>query len=302
MRILGEEDLRAALPMEAAIDALERAFAGTLPEAPPREHHEVDSGVLLIMPAWSAEAVGVKLVTVSPANPERGLPLIHGSYLLFDPSTLAPIALLDAGPFTGLRTAAVSGVVTRHCARSDARTLVVFGAGTQARWHVEAMRAVRPIEEVIVISRTQGGARALADAVTGIDARVGEVADVARADIVCTCTTSTVPLFDGALLPAGCHVNSVGAFRPDARELDTRAIAGARLVVETRAAALAEAGDILIPLREGAIGEDAIAADIAELVRGAAVRRTPEDITIYKSVGAAFEDLIVALAATTSGT
>jgi ornithine cyclodeaminase len=161
------------------------------------------------------------------------------------------------------------------------------------------MRVVRPVDELIVVSRTPARAEALAADMRsgGLDARVGSADDVVAADIVCTCTTSDTPLFDGASLRAGAHVNAVGAYRPDAREVDTGTIARARVVVETRDAALAEAGDLLIPIDEGSIGADHVVADLGELVRGAPVRRSVDDITLFESVGIAFEDLVVAAAA-----
>lgn len=299
MRLIGAEELRRALPVGEAIDALERAFARGVPAAPLRSHQETPGGGLLLMPAVGPEGVGVKLVTVTPGNPGRGLPLIHAVYVLFDPATQAPVALLDGAALTALRTGAVSGLATRHLARPDARRLVVFGAGVQARAHLEAMRAVRPVERVVVVSRTTDRAEVLvAEArASGLAAELGEPGAVARADLVCTCTTSPTPVLDGNRLSAGAHVNAVGAFTPETRELDDETVRRARVVVEDRAVALAEAGDLLIPMRAGLIGEDHIRADLVELCRGARVREGPEDVTVFKSVGMAVEDLVVAAAA-----
>ncbi len=297
--VIGAEELRRALPMAEAVDALEGAFAHGLPPAPLRTHLETPAGSLLSMPAAGEVGVGVKLVTVSPGNPGRGLPLIHALYALFDPRTQAPVALLDGAALTALRTGAVSGLATRHLARPEASRLVVFGAGVQARAHVEAMRAVRPVERVVVVSRTRERAEALAAEVraSGLAAEVGSPAAVAEADLVCTCTTSPTPVLDGALLRPGVHVNAVGAYTPETRELDEEAVRRARVVVEDRAVALAEAGDLLIPLRAGVIAEGHVVADLTELVRGATVRRDPDDVTVFKSVGMAPEDLVVAAAA-----
>lgn len=287
------------LPMAAAVDALEAAFAGRLPEAPQRAHLSVGNADLLLMPAFGQQGAGVKLVSVNPENPPRGLPLIHGLYVFFAPGTLDVAGMIEGAAITGLRTAAVSGVATRRLARDDARTLVIFGAGTQGRAHLEAMRAVRPITEVRIVSRSAGPAERLAgDArASGVEATVGDSRAVAGADIVCTCTTSSEPVFDGGLLSDGAHVNAVGAYTPDTRELDDRAVARGRIVVETREAALSEAGDLLIPMEAGVIDRDHVVADLAEVVRGAVVRRGPDDITIFKSVGVALEDLILARAA-----
>lgn len=298
--VVRSNDLARLLPMETAIDALEDAFAAPrLPEAPQRARLDVGSGDLLLMPAWSESAVGVKLITINQSNPAAGLPLINGVYVLFSHGTLQPLAVFDAASLTGIRTAAVSGLATRHLSRSDARRLVIFGAGTQARHHLEAMLAVRPFEEVICVSRTAWRAEefALHVATFGINGTVGVPDDVARADVVCTCTTSSKPVFDGSKLKAGAHVNAIGAYKQTARELDDHAIGRGSLVVETRKAALAEAGDLLIPMKLGVIDESAIVADLAEVVAGKLVRHEPADITIFKSVGIAFEDLVVAQAA-----
>jgi len=257
------------------------------------------AGELYLMPAAGDEGVGVKLVTLTPANASSGRPLIHAAYVLFDPVTQAPTAVVDGAALTALRTAAVSGLATGLLARDDARRLVVFGAGVQARSHLEAMRTVRHLDAAIVVSRTPARAEALVEdaRASGLEARLGAPDDVASADLVCTCTTSDVPLFDGASLPAGAHVNAVGAYRPDARELDSATVSRARVVVETREAAFEEAGDLLIPIAEGAIDRGHVVADLAELVTGATVRRSPEDVTVFESVGIAFEDLAVAVAA-----
>lgn len=297
--MIGAADLHGLLPMPAAIDALEAAFAGgSLPEAPLRTRVSSPDGDLLLMPAVGERGAGVKLVTVTPSNPDRGLPLIQGVYVLFAPGTMEPAAVIDGSALTALRTAAVSGLATRHLARPEARTLVIFGAGTQARSHLEAMTAVRPIEEVIVVSRTREPAEALAARArdAGLRARAGEPSDVAAADLICTCTTSPEPVFDGGLLRAGAHVNAVGAYTPRTRELDDDAVRRGRLVVETREAAFEEAGDLLIPIEAGVIGREDVLAELSEVVRGAEVRRSDEDVTIFKSVGVAFEDLVVAAA------
>jgi ornithine cyclodeaminase len=166
------------------------------------------------------------------------------------------------------------------------------------------MRAVRPITELVVVSRTPGPAEALAEEGRrlGPRAAVGQPGAVAEADLVCTCTTSEEPLFDGDLLRPGTHVNAVGSYRPETRELDTETIRRARVVVETREVAMEEAGDLLIPIEEGSIGAEHVVADLGEVVRGVAVRRAAEDLTVFKSVGMAFEDLVVARAVVDAGT
>ena len=288
------------LPMETAVDALEAAFgSGALPAAPLRTHIETEGGSLVTMPATGPQGTGVKLLTVTSGNPEMGRPLIQGLYVLFSVGTQEPEAAIDGAALTALRTGAVSGLATRYLAREEAARLVIFGAGTQARSHLEAMLAVRPVETVTFVSRTADRAVALAGSARemGVTAEVAGRRAVATADIVCTCTTSPTPVFEGSLLSVGSHVNAVGAYTPQTRELDDDAMVRARVVVETREVALAEAGDLLIPLGAGSIGPNHVVANLSEVVRGVTVRRSPEDITVFKSVGVAFEDLVVARAA-----
>jgi ornithine cyclodeaminase/alanine dehydrogenase-like protein (mu-crystallin family) len=304
LRVIGAEELRARLPMAAAVDALQDAFRTLDPSGGPlRSHVETPNGSLLVMPAVGAAGVGVKLVTITPANPERDLPLIHAAYVLFDAETQAPGGVLEGSALTALRTAAVSGLATRFLSREDARRLVIFGAGVQARSHLEAMCAVRPVTDLVIVSRSHGAAEALAEEGRrrGLTARLGDPEAVREADLVCTCTTAEESLFDGSWLPDGVHVNAVGAYRPATRELDTEAVRRARVVVETREVALAEAGELLIPILEGAIEAGHIVADLAETVRGTIVRRSPDDVTLFKSVGMAFEDLVVARAILDAG-
>jgi ornithine cyclodeaminase/alanine dehydrogenase-like protein (mu-crystallin family) len=304
LRVIGAEELRARLPMAAAIDALEDAFRTLDPTgAPLRTHVETPHGSLLLMPAFGRAGVGVKVVSITPANPDQGFPLLQASYVLFDAETQAPEAVLDGSALTALRTAAVSGLATRFLSRQDAGRLVVFGAGVQARSHLEAMCSVRAVIDLVVVSRSTGAAEALVEEGLGrgLMARVGDPEAVREADLICTCTTAEEPLFDGSWLPAGVHVNAVGSYRPETRELDTEAVRRAMVVVETREVALAEAGELLIAIREGAIDAGHVLADLAETVRGAEVRRSPDDVTLFKSVGMAFEDLIVARAIVDAG-
>jgi ornithine cyclodeaminase len=299
LRLIGAEELRARLPMIAAIDALETAFRTLDPGTGPlRTSLETPAGSLLVMPAFGEAGVGVKLVTLTPSNAGRGLPYIQAGYVLFDTVTQSPEAVLDGTALTALRTAAVSGLATRHLARADAARLVVFGAGVQARAHLEAMCAVRPVAELVVVSRSAGPAGSLVQAglERGLAARPGEPESVAGADLICTCTTSGEPLFDGSLLAPGVHVNAVGSHRRDARELDSETVRRGRVVVENREVALAEAGELAIPIADGAIEAGHVVADLAETVRGAEVRRSIDDPTVFKSVGMAFEDLVVARA------
>lgn len=301
--VLDEEGLRARLSMSGAIDALEDGFAREDVTAPDRLHLAAPNGDLLVMPATGPHGAGVKLVTVTPDNAPRDLPLVHGLYVLFDAATGALRALVDGAALTGLRTAAVSGLVTRHCARPDATRLVVVGAGTQARAHVEAMRAVRAIEHVTVASRSSGPAHALVAAIraSGVAADVGGPDAVRGAHLVCTCTTSDDPVVAGADLPPGVHVNAIGAYRPSSREVDTATVVASRVVVEERGPALAEGGDLAIPVAEGAFDPADIVADLAELVTGTTVRHHDDDRTLFTGVGLSREDLLVVTAALAAG-
>lgn len=262
--------------MHAAIDALERMFSADEVEVPQRSHLGVGTGDLLLMPAWGPEGVGVKLVTVNPANPAAGRALVNGVYVLFSAASLEPVLLIDGAAVTALRTPAVSALATKHLARPDASRLVVFGKGTQAHGHVEAMRAVRDVESVTFVTRSEGTPE-----------------DVAGADIVCTCTTSEAALFDGGLLRSGTHVNAVGAYKPHARELDDATMRRAAVYVEDRHAALAEAGDVVQAVESGAVDPSEI-RELRDLLDG-----PPQaaDVTVFKSVGLASEDLAVAAAA-----
>jgi ornithine cyclodeaminase/alanine dehydrogenase-like protein (mu-crystallin family) len=285
--------------MRAAIDALEVAFRTERPGTPMRSHVDLPEGSLYLMPSFGAEGAGVKLLTLNPTNPERGLPFIHGAYVLFAPTTLAVDGVIEGAALTGLRTAAVSGLATRWLARRDAARLVIFGAGAQAYTHLDAMRAVCPIGEVVVVSRTRSRAEELVAHARGLDlsATAGEPEAVAEADIVCTCTTSDQPLFDGSLLADGAHVNAIGAYTADAREIDAAVVRRAgRVVVETTDSALEEAGDVVLAIADGAL-TDGDLVELSDVVRGAGVRASDEDVTLFKSVGVAFEDLAVARAA-----
>lgn len=287
------DELRRLLPMVAAIDALEEVFRSGDVTAPPRQDLDLGDGAhLLLMPAWGPQGTGVKLVTLQPANPPRGLPLVNGVYVLFAPDTQQPLALLDGAELTRIRTAAVSGVATRYLSRDDARRLVVFGAGVQAEAHVEAMRAVRDITEIKIVAPDASHAEALATKVGG---EVGAPEDVAEADIVCTCTTSATPVFEGKYLRPGTHVNAIGLHKPTERELDDDSITAGRIIVETKESALAGGGDIVIPLEAGILQESKI-EELGQAIQSGA-RRTTDETTIFKSVGVAFEDLIMASAA-----
>lgn len=280
--------------MPTAIAAIQEALASGLDPStdPPRAVVPVDNGQFLLMPAQWGDHAGVKVATVAPANPAIGLPRIQGSYLLLDGRTLTPKALLDAVALTAIRTAAVSAVAANHLAEPDAATLVIFGSGPQARTHATALRSIRPIEEVIVIGRNQTRTEAFA---RDIDARVGSVEEVARADIIACCTTARTPLFDGALLQRHATVVAVGSHEPEATEVDATTITRSTIVVETRETALREAGDIIQPTKAGLLNPTTL-IELATLVRDKPTTPGPR---LFKSVGMAWEDLVLAAKATT---
>ncbi|WP_067179252.1 ornithine cyclodeaminase family protein [Microtetraspora niveoalba] len=295
----------ALVPPGRAVQVLEDALRGGLdPEqASPRPVVDVPAGQFLLMPAsWGAYA-GVKVATVAPGNPARGLPRIQALYLLLDAATLSPVATMDGTALTSLRTPAVSALAVRHLAPPDARALVVFGSGPQAWGHVAALRGVRPVEEVTVVARDQDRAARLAErcAAVGLAARSHPASGrdwrraVEEADLVACCTTARTPLFPGGLVRDRAVVVAVGSHEPDARELDDGLVARSTVVVESRAAALAEAGDLVVPLRAGRITADHLAGNLAELVAG---RVAPgPGPRVFKSVGMAWQDLVVASAA-----
>lgn len=302
VRRIGAEELTALVSPADAVRAIAVALrAGLDPEAEQsRTISEMTGGQLLLMPAELGSYAGVKVAAVAPGNPARGLPRIGAVYLLLDAATLLPAALLDGTTLTSLRTPAVSAVaVDLLLARRDAVHLVVLGTGPQAWGHVEALRTVRPLERVTVVGRD---ARRTADFVArcraaGVEASAGSAAEVADADVVCCCTTARTPVFDGAAVADHAVVVAVGSHEPDARELDSDLVARAgAVVVESRAAALREAGDLLVPLGEGRFGPERITGNLADLATG----RMPEPGKgpyLFKSVGMAWQDLVVAAAA-----
>jgi alanine dehydrogenase len=238
-------------------------------------------------------------VTISPGNEARGLPAVQGVYLLLDGMTCQPLALLEGSALTLRRTACASALAVSYLARDDSRHLVMVGAGALAPHLVRAHASVRPIRRVTIWNRTQAKAVALAAALTeeGLEAQAAEdlKASVEQADVVSCATMSSEPVISGAWLRDGCHVDLVGAFKPSMREVDDAAIRRARVFVDTRSGALAEAGDIVLALASGALAEGDIRADLFDLCRGTEPgRRGTKEITLFKSVGSALEDLAAA--------
>lgn len=302
LRVLSATDVGSCVDMAGAIEAVAGAFrelsAGRA-RSPVRLAVSAPAGVSLFMPAYLERpaALGAKVVSVFSGNAGRGLPAIHGVVLLLDGETGVPRALMDGTYLTALRTGAASGVATRHMAREDARVLTVFGSGAQSRTQIEAVRTVRDIREVRIVSTNPDSARELADGLDGVEARV--VADAAEAvrgaHVICTATTSSTPVFPGGAVDPGTHVNGIGSYTPEMQEVDAALVVRARVVVDARDAALEEAGDLVIPLRAGLIGEDHLRAELGEVVGGQAPGRIGADeITFFKSVGNAVQDMAVA--------
>lgn len=309
--ILSAADIRAALLMPAAIQAMKEAFAALSDGralVPPRTHMSIsdDSGVSLIMPAYLEDpdlirqALAVKVVSLFDKNRARGLARIQAAVLVLEPDTGRPIALLEGAALTAIRTAAASGAATDLLARPASRTLVVLGAGVQARTHIEAMCAVRPIDEIRVYGRTPDRVDALIQELRGsTPARLIAVASAREAlrgaDIVCATTTSAEPIFDDEDLEPGTHLNAVGSYKPHVREVPGATVARSLVVVDSREAAWEEAGDLIIPLQAGLISRDHIHAEVGELVLGRRPgRANPGQITFFKSVGVAVQDAAAA--------
>jgi len=290
--------VRALLPMRECIDLVESALAslarghGAMPVRsvfmkPDR------SGIVGLMPGFLEEprGFGLKAVTVFPRNAERGLDTHQGAVLLIDADTGRPEAVLEGGEITAIRTAAASAAATRRLAREDAGDLAILGAGVQARMHVDAIGRVRKLRRVRIHGRTPESARALAKE-TGAEAAPTAEDAVRGADIVCTVTAAKEPILRREWLAPGTHVNAVGACIPSAREIDTATIAAASVFVDSRDAAMVEAGDLLFPMKEGAIDASWIKAEIGAVFAGLAKGRASlDELTLYKSLGVAVEDV-----------
>ena len=288
--------LRSLMPWPAAIDALAAALrAGDTGTQPPRVSVPVAGGELLLMPAESAGSAGVKVLGIAPGNPASGRPRIQGLYVLFDAATLTPRLLVDGPALTALRTPAVSALAAMHLAAPGAARLVVFGAGPQARGHVEALGSVRPLDTVLVVGRNASRTSTfVAELVAaGYPAVVGTPDAVAEADLVVCATTSAQPVFDGRRLAPHACVLAVGSHEPGVRELDDVVFDRAeRVVVEDRSTALREAGDVIAAIATGSCAP----AALIELAKLLTMSPAP-GISVFKSVGMGWQDLAVAEAA-----
>lgn len=314
MLILNSHDVRQALPMAQAIEAMRRAFAAMARGSalvPPRIHMSIDrhEGVCLVMPAHlrdeGGESLTVKVVNLFAGNAKRGLKRIHAAVTVMDASTGVPIALLEGGALTAIRTGAAGGLATDLLARPDSRVVTMIGSGVQARTLLEAVCTVRRVEQVRVFSRSRRNVQSFIAEVAGHGPIPRDVVaadsagEAARGtDILCTATTAGAPVIDDADIPAGAHLNLIGTYEYGKQEVEGRTVARCAVFVDDRAAAWHEAGDLIQPLRQGLIDESHVLADLGELVTGTKPGRTSEaQVTLFKSVGLAVQDAAAASAA-----
>lgn len=310
LRVLTQADVKQAISMPQAIEAVKRAFAqlsAGRANVPLRTQLAVPkhNGVAIFMPAYLEEtdSMAVKIVSVFPGNVDMGLPTIHALVIVVDTATGQPIAAMDATYLTALRTGAASGVATDLLARRDASRVAIFGTGTQGRTQLQGVCEVRDITRVWVYDRVRHRAERYAEEMKCRGGRIPAdiiVADspaeaVAEADIICTATTSTTPVFSDAHLKPGVHINGIGSYNPQMQEVDEATVARAKIVVDSRLACLAETGDLVIPISKGLISEKDVHAELGEIILGWKPGREREDeVTFFKSVGNAVQDVAVA--------
>jgi alanine dehydrogenase len=298
IRLISRAEITQLLPMRKAIELMREGFgslAGNRVLMPPRQRLVTADGDMLLKPAClPGEGLCVKLVMTYPGNPEKGLPLVQGLMMVFDDITGCPLAVMEAGELTAIRTGAGSGLAIDLLARKDSRTVALIGAGVQGRTQLLAAMEVRPIDRVFLFDLDPNAAQRIESemAAHGKNLKITQVATpdegVAQADIVITATTSPVPTFSGSALRPGTHVNAVGAYQPDRREVDEEAMRRSYVVVDGRDAAGLEAGELVMP----GISPD---ADLSEVVTGAKPARTDDQqITLFKSVGMAIQDAVSA--------
>jgi ornithine cyclodeaminase len=308
VHLLSNQDVKVAVPMREAIETVKRAFAQLScgkATVPLRTHLPVKryEGTTLFMPAYLSESddLGLKVVSVFPHNLEKGLPTIFALVIVVEASTGRPLAVMDGTYLTALRTGAASGAAADLLARKESRVVAIFGSGAQARTQLPAVCEVREIERVFVYSLTREHAERFVSEMRGRgkipkDVRVATspAEAVMDADIICTATTSKTPVFDGRDVKRGALICGIGSFTPEMQEVDEVTVKKARVVVDSREACLAEAGDIVIPLRKGMIAEEDI-AELGEILLGLSPgRRSEEEIFFFKSVGNAVQDVSVA--------
>lgn len=307
MLVLDGNAVRAALPMADAVEVMRgalRAFGAGGVYQPPRsvlQPPQLNGFAFLKPAAVAADEVsfGLKVITFFPDNPKRGIRAINGFVALFDADTGAPVAILDGGVVTEIRTGAVSAVATDVLARPDAGDLALVGAGVQARAHLAAMAVVRPLRRVRVWNHNPAGAEAFvtwaAEQGHAVEACATVQEAVEGADLICTVSSSREPVVDGERIAPGAHVNAVGAFEPTTRELHANVVANATIVVDSREEAAKAAGDLLLAIEDGALPGDADFAEIGELLAGTRTHeRERDEVTVFESLGLALEDVAAA--------
>lgn len=300
MKIISAADLAKASPYRDIVEALRQGFRDDI-ETPVRHQHQTsDTAILLLMPAWSKAFTGLKTVVFKSDNPKQGLPTITANYLLIDNRTGATVAMMDGTELTRRRTAAASALAADYLARKDASTMLMVGTGALGGHFVRAHASVRPIKTVLLYNRSPAKAKDLQAELAKDGFAVSVVTDLEKAmgeaDIISCATTSTAPILQGKWLKPGTHVDLAGAFKPEMRETDGDVVARARVYVDTREGAEAEAGDLLQAQAEGKFRMENIQGDLFDLSRGkTAGRRNSEEITLFKSCGTAIEDLAAAM-------
>lgn len=309
MRVLSARHIQAALPMRAAIEAMRSAFgqlAAGKADMPQRATVHSSKGSTLVMPAYLADSddLAIKIVSIYPENAAQKLPLIAGLVVVLDASSGAPLAVIDAAYLTALRTGAASGLATELLARPEADTLALFGVGAQARTQLQAVCTARAVKAVRVYARTAASVETFIAQMAGIgpipaadamQAAASPQAALEGASLVITATTSSTPVFDGKHLMPGTHINGVGSWQASMQEVDETTVTRAKIVVDQRAAAWDEAGELIIARDKGLLSEEDIHAELGEIVNGTKPGRESDDeITFFKSVGVGVQDAAIA--------
>ncbi len=307
MLVLDKDQTRSALPWAQLIDAIEAMFRSEC-VMPVRHHHDMDvpgeeNATLLLMPAWlPGRYTGIKTVSVFPGNVRRSLPAIFGSYLLSSAATGEMLAVIEGGELTARRTAATSALASRYLSRPEAAEMLVCGTGRLSLNLMQAHGTIRPIQRYRIWGRNHEAAKKTAEEAQALGLQAEAVSDIEAAartaDIISCATLSSEPLVRGNWLKPGAHLDLVGAFKPSMRESDDTAVLRSAVYVDTREGALSEGGDIVQPLKAGLLKESDIRGELAELISGTCAGRTNDsEITLFKSVGAALEDLAGAILA-----
>lgn len=305
MLILNANDVTQALPMDQAISSMKLAMqslSSGQAKIPLRTHIESHQGTTLVMPGWvgqqDQESLAVKVVSIFNRNQNHGLPNIMGLVHVLNPVTGEPVAVLNGAAVTALRTAAVSGAATASLAHPDASRLAIIGSGPQAKTHFQAMCAVRPIRKASFYARRQARLKKMMEGLeTEIDLQIVDSPDEAThdADIICTTTNSPTPVINDDAVTPGCHINAIGSYKPDVVEIPSKVVQNARIYVDHKLTALAEAGDLIQPLQRGEISSEHVIGEIGELFLGKiSGRQNPLETTLFKSVGNTVEDVVAA--------